>query len=105
MKNTDVLIKSIVLSAIMAVGIVVLLTIYAELNPILKNWLASKFYHHWIGKGALSLVGFIVSALIFYSMGLKKVSLPLLIWLLVIFTNASIGLIGLFFLVETFFLK
>lgn len=104
MKNTEGLVKSIVLSAFIAVVIIVLLTIGGELNPALKNWLTITFSHHWIGKGVLSIFGFFFSALIFYFLRLKNVSLTLLVWLLVIFANLSVAVVVLFFLVETFFL-
>lgn len=36
------------------------LTIAAELNSPLKNWLAATFSHHWIGKGVIGVVVLVV---------------------------------------------
>jgi len=39
---------------------ILVMTIGAELYPPLKAWLASTFGHHWVGKGVISIVIFVV---------------------------------------------
>lgn len=95
-------IKSSLISATAATVIIVVLTVYADLEPSLKSWLASTFIHHWIGKGVLSIAGFLVSLVIFSFIRLKFLSLSSLMWFLVVAANASVGIITLFFLYEAF---
>lgn len=47
------------------VWFVVLSTVAAELSPTLKALLANGFGHHWIAKGDMAVVLFIVTALVF----------------------------------------
>lgn len=42
-----------------------LMTIVAELNKGFKTWLATTFSHHWIGKGIISVIVFIIISLLF----------------------------------------
>ncbi len=51
-------IQAFVASAILAVVLITVLTITAELYKPLKDFLKDVFYHHWIGKGVLSFAGF-----------------------------------------------
>lgn len=46
-----------------AMGVIVILTIGAELFPQLKASLASLTGHHWISKGVISLAVFMLSLL------------------------------------------
>lgn len=39
------------------------LTIAAELQPALKDWLQTFFYHHWIGKSLIASVVFVLVTL------------------------------------------
>ena len=57
MKN----IKSLSISTILTIILITFLTIYAELNPIFKEFLKSLTSHHWISKGVISLVFFILA--------------------------------------------
>ena len=100
--NSDNFTKSTLISTVIAIVVVVTLTICAELEPSLKNWLASAFTHHWIGKGVLSVAVFAVSLIIFSFIKLKFLSLNVLIWFLVVAANSSVGILTLFFLYETF---
>jgi magnesium-transporting ATPase (P-type) len=45
---------------LLAFILVTILTIGAELNDGLKGWLKETFYHHWIGKGVLAVITFLV---------------------------------------------
>jgi hypothetical protein len=51
-------------AATVAVILVAALTIMADLAPSLKDWLKATFSHHWIGKGVLALVAFILVLII-----------------------------------------
>ncbi len=53
-----------VVSAFFSTIFVTSVTILAELVPSFKNWLASTFYHHWIGKGVLT-TGIFVTFFVF----------------------------------------
>jgi len=69
MKNNNSKLKilcSAVLGAMISVVFVTVATIYGELNSIFKDWLKVVFYHHWIGKGAISIILFIFASLAFY---------------------------------------
>jgi hypothetical protein len=48
------------LGTVLAMILVTILTIGGELNPGLKGWLKEIFVHHWIGKGVLAVVTFLV---------------------------------------------
>lgn len=39
------------------------LIVAAEEVPALKDWLKATFYHHWLGKGALTLIAFSLMSL------------------------------------------
>lgn len=47
-------------AATVAVVLVAVLTVAADLVPALKDWLKSTFSHHWIGKGVLALIAFVL---------------------------------------------
>lgn len=52
------------IGATVAVMFVVVITIWSELVPGLKTWLATTFTHHWVGKGVLATAMFFVTGLI-----------------------------------------
>ncbi len=58
-------VRSIAIAAIAASVMLAFLIVSAEEIPDLKNWLKSTFYHHWLGKGALAILLFTVTAVIF----------------------------------------
>ncbi|MEK7134533.1 MAG: hypothetical protein AAB805_02190 [Patescibacteria group bacterium] len=80
------------------------LTIGADLVPLLKNWLKATFFHHWIGKGVLALVVFIISFLISLLFAptekREQIVFYLSAWIVALSTLAIVG----FFLYEAFFL-
>lgn len=66
------LLVSIVFGTIIAVVFVVLITIFGELVPPLKNFLKDQHYHHWVGKGIWTSILFTAGSLLFYILVLKK---------------------------------
>ncbi|MDP2632837.1 MAG: hypothetical protein Q8P25_03915 [Candidatus Curtissbacteria bacterium] len=101
MSSQENLVKNIALSSTVAVISVVLLTLFSELYPPLKNWLASNFSHHWIGKSVLSILIFAVFIIIFQIFKLKNLSPTKAIWILIIVSNLSFVTLLAFFFLET----
>lgn len=62
-------VRSVAIAVIATSVMLAFLIISAEEIPVLKNWLKSTFYHHWLGKGALAILLFIVTAFIFRKRG------------------------------------
>ncbi len=54
--------EKIALAALATVTFLTAITIAAEVLAPLKAWLASTFYHHWIGKGVLGIALFGLTA-------------------------------------------
>ena len=54
------LISSVISSSILTIVFVTAVTIGGELYAPLKNWLASTFTHHWLGKSVLTAGLFVV---------------------------------------------
>lgn len=50
--------------ACIAIVFIAFATIGAELYAPFKNWLAATFSHHWIGKGILAMLIFLVVSVI-----------------------------------------
>lgn len=66
MINTTLIfwVRSIAIASTATVLMLALLIVGAEEAPDLKSWLKATFYHHWLGKGALALILFALTALI-----------------------------------------
>lgn len=45
-------------ATVVSIWFVTVITIGAELSPTFKDFIASVFLHHWLGKGILTLVVF-----------------------------------------------
>jgi len=60
-------VNSFIISASIAVIFIVAVTIMGELYAPLKDWLKNAFTHHWIGKGAISFIGFYLISFLLYS--------------------------------------
>lgn len=60
------LINSFAISASVTVIFIAVITIVSELEHSVKDWLAGTFSHHWVGKGILSLILFLVLALLLF---------------------------------------
>jgi len=102
MQDKKSILSAIIVSAIVTLAAIVLLTIFGELSAEFKTWLARSFSHHWIGKSIISVLIFLVSIPIFYVLKLKKISIPVLIWILVTVSNLSFGILLAFFSFETY---
>ena len=103
MKDNKLIIRALILSAILTIAVIVFLTIFGELNAEFKAWLTKAFFHHWIAKSIISVLGFLVSVPIFYVLKPKKISITTLIWMLVAVANLSFGTLLAFFFLETYF--
>ena len=55
---------NMLIGASVAIVFIAIATIASELYVPFKNWLAGVFFHHWIGKGALAMIVFIVVSLL-----------------------------------------
>lgn len=74
---------------------VVVVTIWAELSPVLKDWLRSITGHHWTTKSVFSAIIFVVLLVVFYIS--KKNNEPMdtkrpLFWLLMSVVIGSVAL-------------
>ena len=86
------MVLSIYLGTIVNVVLISLMTIVAELNPGFKNWLAATFSHHWLGKGAISVIVFVIIMLLFTPIlkgrevrSLTKLSIVLVVLIIICF--------------------
>lgn len=50
------------LSGIITSLLITFLTIYSEMNEAFKEFLKNTFYHHWVGKGIIAIIFFILLA-------------------------------------------
>lgn len=57
-------INSAVLATIVVIIFITTITIVAGLSPLLKGWLKEIFGHHWIAKGVLATLLWMVVAVI-----------------------------------------
>ena len=53
-------VRSVAIAAMVTAVMLAVLIVSAEEIPALKDWLKATFYHHWLGKGALAIIVFIV---------------------------------------------
>lgn len=58
-------VRSVAIATIVTSLMLAVLIVSAEEIPALKDWLKLTFYHHWLGKGALALILFAVTAFVF----------------------------------------
>lgn len=93
-----------IISATLTIFFIIFITILADLMPNLKAWLAATFTHHWIGKGVLAAVLYlVVFALLRAAMrqqpdGATAAHLKFLTWLTVLGTITIFA----FFYYETY---
>ncbi len=57
--------QALIFGAIITIIFLTLIIITADLYSPLKDFLKNTFYHHWIGKGILGIIVFLISSLIF----------------------------------------
>lgn len=91
-------------SAIITAIFIVSITIGGELLPPLKSWLAETFYHHWVGKGILSVILFALAYIIAFAFSGAADEHSARRTLMTLFWVVLLGTISLytFFLYESF---
>lgn len=99
-KNSQIL-NSAIFGTLVAILFITLITIAADLFIPIKDWLASVFSHHWLGKSILSLIVFGTVLMLAYFLPLKNI-VRLLRWLFWISLLGTLAIFG-FFLLETYF--
>ena len=98
MKN----IKSLSISSILTIILITFLTIYAELNSLFKEFLKSLTGHHWVSKGAISLIFFILAYFILNKFTSKEKNVNYYINMVLIFVIlGSLAIFG-FYIYEFF---
>lgn len=93
-------IQSAAISATITVVSIVIMTVVAELSPEFKDWLKGLFYHHWIGKGVISAVTYVVGYGILSKMSLRVTVESSVKWLSIVSLIGTIAIYG-FYLYET----
>ncbi len=92
------------IGSIFSIVVISVLTIMADLEPKLKDWLKETFAHHWVGKGILALIVFVVVTIAVSAIA-KKISeekIVIAVKVLGIVTILSALVLIAFFLFETF---
>ncbi len=56
--------RRVILGCMATLVFITAITIAAEYIAALKDWLKAWFFHHWVGKGVLALVVFIIFAFV-----------------------------------------
>ncbi len=93
-------VKHFIISSITTVAVITLLTIAAELNAPLKDWLKQVFSHHWIGKSVIALAVFLIFSFVM-RVPTKKPLRELVGWLICASIIGSLA-IFIFFLWHSF---
>jgi len=57
--------KSLTHSTVLTIALITLITVWSEMSKPLKDFLAGITGHHWVTKGVLAFVFFIVLYLVF----------------------------------------
>lgn len=80
-----------------------LITVMADFQPALKDWLKSTFTHHWIGKGILAVVVFLIVWLTMLAQKRQPDDQRLSVGLMTLTWTAVLGTVVLFgfFVFET----
>lgn len=96
--------NSIIIGAIAAIIFVAAITVYADLQLSIKDWLKDSFTHHWIGKGILAgALFFAVSFLVFlFPKNWDEKTTYKLLWALIWFSIFGTLAIFSFFIYESF---
>lgn len=96
-------IHAFVISAGLSIIAIAVLTILGDLFKPLKNWLANTFYHHWVGKGVISFVGFYIVGYIlsFLVSDNRDREATMLLWLFWVSLLSALAIFG-FYYYETF---
>ena len=107
MNNKEKALNSFIIGAIASIVFIALITIAADLFPLLKNSLKLKFYHHWIGKGVLAIFVFIIVHGFFFYSSRKKESRNKLsenLWILAAVSILGTFSIFFFYIIEAYLL-
>ena len=97
--NKPKLVASSAYATIVTIIFVVVITVWAELFPPLKNWLAGLSGHHWTSKSILSVLVYVVVTAVAYLLPYKNSedNLRRLFASLVVFTILGVFSVTLFF--------
>lgn len=98
--NNEEKTKRHVVSCMITIVVVTALTVAAEVSAPLKDWLKRLFFHHWVGKGVIALVVFLLFAYMI-PMHVKKPLKDVVNWLTALAVACGTA-IFLFFLWESF---
>lgn len=101
------ILNSFIAGAIASVVFIVLITIVADLVPPLKDWLKNNFYHHWVGKGILASLIFLLtqSLMTIYTQGKNtKKNIIESLWILNLVSIFGVLILFIFYIIETFLL-
>lgn len=101
------IVNSLILSAAITVIFITLVTIVADLQPPLKNWLKNTFTHHWVGKGILAVAIFVVATFLFSFLPfqIEENKLSKKVWALFWISILGAFVIFGFYIYETFFMS
>ncbi|MBI2046170.1 MAG: hypothetical protein HYT28_02020 [Parcubacteria group bacterium] len=93
---------NILIGASVAVVFIAVVTIGGELYTPIKDWLAGVFSHHWIGKGILTMLVFVIASILPYTREATVASLARLTAVLFFISLCSALAIAGFFGYEIF---
>ena len=97
--NKPKLIYSSAIASSLAIVLITTITIVAELQIPLKDWLKSLSGHHWVSKGILSFLLYVVATFVIYTVTKnvdhKKVKAAL--WIAIIMTILGSLVLLIFF--------
>lgn len=98
------IVNSFIISAIITVVFITAITIFADLKPLLKDWLKDNFYHHWVGKGILASMIFVIFGFLIYFFPLGSGSGKIKISAIILFLTAILASLAIlcFYIIETF---
>lgn len=97
-------IKSMSISTILTIIFIVFMTIYSELNKVFKDFLKNLAGHHWVAKGIIAVIFFILVYFILKNFinDNKKVK-ETVVWVIIAVILGSLAIFG--FYVYEFFIS
>ena len=96
-------IRSASISTILTIILITAMTIYSESNKIFKDLLTGLTGHHWISKGAISVLFFLLAYFVFSNVKDKENRISQDIWQVILTSIACAIVIFVFFLYEYFY--
>lgn len=93
-------VRSAAIATIVTALMLAVLIVAGEEIPALKDWLKTTFYHHWLGKGALALILFTVTAVAFRFTKQGRFSLAAYIIIETVAVVISVSVIAGYFLLH-----